>query len=231
MFKIATLILLQIAISYCIVSHRETKLDMRPTNWLSDYPISSTGPLKGMLMGLWWMEIQKHQHNYDYKKINTLAKRISFLNPYAPKVWEYLAFNIAINISAEMRYENNKQFEWFVKGMDILEKGKDLNPKSSVLYFAQGYNVYFKLKSSPYLYDKFKGYLGAEPSKYTLDKLEQASKYGKLLFINECFRAQVNFQLGYSERSDEIFNQLLIEYPDRKNIILGMKQELRGHER
>lgn len=231
MFKIIIMIMLQIGLSFCIVSHRETELEMRPTNWLSDYPISSTGPLKGMLMGLWWMEIQKHQNNYDYKKIDTLAKRISFLNPYAPEVWEYLAWNIAINISAEMRYESNKQFEWFVRGMDILEKGQKLNPKSSILYFAQGYNVYFKLKNSPHLYDKFKEYLGDEPAKYTLIKLEQASKFGKLQFIKECFRAQVNFELGYVEKSGEIFNQLLIRYPDRKNIILGMMQELREHER
>jgi hypothetical protein len=229
-YKVLILIVIQILVSSFIVNYRSENFGLKPGKWLSEYPISSTGPLKGMLMGLWWIEIQKHQFNFEYKKIQILTNRISFLNPYSPEIWEYLAWNLSVNISADMRYVEDQQYEWFIKGMDHLDKGLYYNENSPMLLFAQGYNVYFQLKKTPSLNGKIKKYLGQDPKHYTLLKLEEAIKYGKLAYIQECFRAQVNYELGNIDRSAEIFQELIIKYPTRKSHILGMMQELRSNE-
>jgi hypothetical protein len=224
------LLILQVFIASNIVSYRQEELKLRPTRWMSDYPISSTGPLKGYLMGLWWIEIFKHTLNFEYERIDDIAQRISILNPFSPKVWYDLAFNMAINISVEMRYEEDKHFEWFVKGLDHLERGKDFNPKSALIRFEQGLIVYTKLRYYPELSNRFIKHYKMEPMEYIINKMNEAASIGKLDYKQEMTRAQMHYLADKVYESTEIFNKLIEDYPNKRDYTLAIMQDLKADD-
>ena len=217
-------------ISIHIVDYRNTSLKLKQNSWLSDYPIASTGPLKGVLIGLWWVEIQKLQMNNQFLKIDSLTERISILNPYIPDVWEYLSWNMSFNISIEMRYQSDKESQWIFKGFDHLKKGLVYNPRSHLLHYSQAWMVYSKLKSQPKHKKTFETYLEMPFMDFIHQKVEIAAHYGKLNFLQSCFRAQINAEAGYQNKSVEIFEELILRYPNKVHFIKNMIQEVKSNE-
>lgn len=213
-------------IGFGVQEYRINKLELKENRWLSDYPISSTGPLKGILIGIWWVEIQKLQLKFQYQKIDEISKRICLVNPYVPPVWEYLAWNMSYNIAAEYRHEKDIQFSWVMKGYDQLEKGLTFNPKSSHLLYYQSWYVYAKLKSNPEYYQRFEKYLKKEPYLYCLEKVEKAASVGVLSFWQSCFRAQLNAQFKKKDKSMSIFKDLINRFPMKKGILINMMKDL-----
>ena len=96
--------------------------------------VSMTGPLRGLAADMLWYRLEDLKQEGKYHEANTLGEWITTLQPRFPKVWQFLAWNMAYNISVKTNTPEER-WEWVNKGVNLLrEKGIPLNPKSVALY-------------------------------------------------------------------------------------------------
>jgi len=96
--------------------------------------VSMTGPLRGLAADMLWYRLEDLKQQGKYHEANTLGEWITTLQPRFPKVWSFLAWNMAYNISVKTNTPEER-WEWVNKGVNLLrEKGIPLNPKSVSLY-------------------------------------------------------------------------------------------------
>ena len=114
--------------------------------WLSQFPIASSGPFKGLLTGYWWVDVQNLQFEFKFDEVQKLTRKICYLQPHNPKVWEYLSWNLSFNLMAESLHDRSLQEHWLLEGLKQLEKGLDYNPEENLLEYAMGFTVFMKTR-------------------------------------------------------------------------------------
>lgn len=96
--------------------------------------LSSTGPLRGIFINFAWHRIETLKNEGKFAEANDLAKFIVSLQPRFPGAWEFMAWNMAYNISVKTNTQEERWY-WVNNGLNLLrDEGIPNNPRSILLY-------------------------------------------------------------------------------------------------
>lgn len=105
-------------------------------------PASSTMNLvllgfRGIAASIMWSEAEHHRMTKNWSKLQQSAESIILLQPHFKKVWEYQAWNLGFNVSAECDAVEDR-FYWVKQGAKFLQRGSDRNTQFPELFFECG---------------------------------------------------------------------------------------------
>jgi hypothetical protein len=90
------------------------------------------GGFRGLACDLLWMRANNAKERGRYYESIALSKAIVQIQPRFEQIWEYLAWDMAYNIAAEVEDPAGK-WSWFLAGLDVNLKGVERNPQSERL--------------------------------------------------------------------------------------------------
>ena len=103
------------------------------------------GGFRGLVADALWVRASTLQEEGQYFEMVQLAQWITQLEPRAPKVWSFQAWNLAYNISA-LFPNHEDRWRWVTHGIDLLKKdGLTHNPTSASLYWNIGWMYQHKI--------------------------------------------------------------------------------------
>lgn len=105
-------------------------------------PASSTMNLvllgfRGIAASILWNEHENARMHKDWSLVQRTADSITLLQPHFKKVWEYQAWNLGFNVSAECDAVEDR-FYWVKQGAKYLQRGTERNAKFPELFFECG---------------------------------------------------------------------------------------------
>jgi len=105
-------------------------------------PASSTMNLvllgfRGIAASILWTEHEDARMHKDWSLVQRTADSITLLQPHFKKVWEYQAWNLGFNVSAECDAVEDR-FYWVKQGAKYLQRGTERNTKFPELFFECG---------------------------------------------------------------------------------------------
>ena len=96
--------------------------------------LASTGSFRGIAVNVLWYRIEKLKNEGKFAEANTLARMIVSLQPRFPGAWEFMAWNMAYNISVQCNTPEERWY-WVNNGLKLLrDEGIPNNPRSIQLY-------------------------------------------------------------------------------------------------
>ncbi len=90
------------------------------------------GGFRGLACDLLWMRVNSAKDRGRYYESVALAKAIVQIQPRFEQIWEYLTWDMAYNIAAEIEDPAGK-WSWFRAGLDVNLRGIERNPQSERL--------------------------------------------------------------------------------------------------
>jgi hypothetical protein len=125
-----------------IISQKRIAYGLGEPNLGKVDPASSTMNLvllgmRGVAANLLWMEAEEHKKKKNWSQLDTTVESIILLQPHYQKVWEYQAWNLTYNVSAECDAVADRWF-WVKKGMKFMIRGTARNERVPELYHATG---------------------------------------------------------------------------------------------
>jgi len=97
------------------------------------------GGFRGILADVLWLRSQQMMMDSRYFEMVQLHDWISYLEPHIAEVWLYSSWNMAYNISVEMKTPEERWY-WVKKGIELLrDKGIEWNQNCAELYWQLGY--------------------------------------------------------------------------------------------
>lgn len=105
-------------------------------------PASSTMNLvllgfRGIAASMLWNEAEHYRMTKNWSQLQQAADSITLLQPHFKKVWEYQAWNLGFNVSAECDAVEDRYF-WVKQGAKYLQKGTRRNTQFPELFFECG---------------------------------------------------------------------------------------------
>lgn len=105
-------------------------------------PASSTMNLvllgfRGIAASILWSEAEQYRVTKNWSKLQQTAESIILLQPHFKKVWEYQAWNLGFNVSAECDAVEDRYF-WVKQGAKYLQRGTVRNSQFPELFFECG---------------------------------------------------------------------------------------------
>jgi hypothetical protein len=97
---------------------------------------AALGTFRGVAVNFVWMRAEDLKNDGKYAEAVDLGKVITRLQPRYPKVWEFVSWNQAYNISVGTHTPEERWF-WVRSGIDVLQNrggGVDANPNAVPLY-------------------------------------------------------------------------------------------------
>jgi hypothetical protein len=96
----------------------------------------ATGAFRGLLVDILWIRADKLKEQGQFFDAKQLAEWITVLQPRFAEVWEFLAWNMAYNISVAIpETRPDQRWQWVKNGYELLrDQGIEKNPKSILLY-------------------------------------------------------------------------------------------------
>lgn len=124
------------------VSTLREKYDLGEATLGNVDPASSTMNLvllgfRGIAASILWSEAEDARMDKDWSLVQRTADSITLLQPHFKKVWEYQAWNLGFNVSAECDAVEDR-FYWVKQGAKYLQKGTQRNTKFPELFFECG---------------------------------------------------------------------------------------------
>ncbi|MFI4861156.1 MAG: hypothetical protein ACIAXF_10785, partial [Phycisphaerales bacterium JB063] len=96
--------------------------------------LASTGSFRGIAVNVLWYRIEKLKNEGKFAEANALARSIVSLQPRFPGAWEFMAWNMAYNISVQCNTAEERWY-WVNNGLNLLrDEGIPNNPRSIQLY-------------------------------------------------------------------------------------------------
>lgn len=96
--------------------------------------LASTGSFRGIMVNILWYRIEELKNDGKFAEANTLARTIVSLQPRFPGAWEFMAWNMAYNISVQCNTQEERWY-WVNNGLTLLrQEGIPNNPRSIKLY-------------------------------------------------------------------------------------------------
>jgi hypothetical protein len=105
-------------------------------------PASSTMNLvllgfRGIAASILWSDAEHYRMTKNWSQLQQSADSITLLQPHFKKVWEYQAWNLGFNVSAECDAVQDRYF-WVKQGAKYLQRGTSRNKQFPELYFECG---------------------------------------------------------------------------------------------
>ncbi len=103
------------------------------------------GGFRGLVADALWLRAAAMQEEGEFFEMVQLSEWITQLEPRAPKVWSFQAWNLAYNISA-LFPSHEDRWRWVNHGMNLLkEEGLVHNPTSARLFWDIGWMYQHKI--------------------------------------------------------------------------------------
>ena len=105
---------------------------------------AALGTFRGLAVNFLWQRAENLKNDGKYFEAIELGKLITRLQPRFPKVWEFVSWNMAYNISVGTKTDRER-WMWVKAGIDLLQRkgnGIDANPNELALYAQLGW-IYF----------------------------------------------------------------------------------------
>jgi len=92
---------------------------------------------RGVAASVLWQQAEYEKNHKNFAELAAIVESISQLQPHFNKVWQYQAWNLAFNVSAECD-DVKDRFHWVKQGAKYLERGITMNERSPELNFDMG---------------------------------------------------------------------------------------------
>src|SRR6056297_3467996 len=94
--------------------------------------------LRGVAATLLWNKAHEYKVRHEWDRLKAALNNISLLQPHFDKVWEFQAWNLAYNVSAEFD-DYRQRYEMVREGTEFLTKGVKQNRKAPRLVWYTGW--------------------------------------------------------------------------------------------
>ncbi len=120
---------------------------------------AALGSFRGIAADSLWYRLEMLKRDGKYFEADTLSRWIVTLQPRFPRVWQFMAWNMAYNISVET-HTPEERWSWVNKGIRLLrEEGIPYNPHAFLLYNELSWHFFHKLGKNTddmHLYYKYR---------------------------------------------------------------------------
>ena len=125
-----------------LVSDLREKHDLGEATLGNVDPASSTMNLvllgfRGIAASILWNDAEYYRMTKNWSQLQQSADSITLLQPHFKKVWEYQAWNLGFNVSAECDAVEDR-FYWVKQGAKYLQRGTLRNSQFPELFFECG---------------------------------------------------------------------------------------------
>ena len=105
-------------------------------------PASSTMNLvllgmRGVATNYLWMEAEELKKTKNWSQLESVVNSITLLQPHFRTVWEYQAWNLGFNVSAEFDAVEDRYY-WVKRGMKYIMRGTRINQQVPEMFFYTG---------------------------------------------------------------------------------------------
>ena len=104
----------------------------------------ATFGMRGVAANLLWLDAIEAKKKKDWTKLTATLNQAVKLQPNYVKVWEFQAWNLSYNCSAEFD-DCYDRYRWVIKGVEFLQDGINYNKMRSKLYQSVGWTLSQKL--------------------------------------------------------------------------------------
>jgi len=121
------------------VHRQRTKYDLgsTPVKGVSPELAAATqalGAFRGIMLDLVWIRLQSLKRQGRFFEMVQLSEWACKLAPHFPRIWQFHAWNLAFNVSVEVRYLPDR-WSWVKSGIEILrDQAIQMNPREPELY-------------------------------------------------------------------------------------------------
>ncbi len=93
--------------------------------------------LRGVAASVLWQKADHYKQTKNFSQLENTVESIILLQPHFKSVWEYQAWNLAFNVSAECDAVEDR-FHWVKRGAKFMIRGSERNQKVPELFFETG---------------------------------------------------------------------------------------------
>ncbi|MCC6510491.1 MAG: hypothetical protein IT423_15425 [Pirellulaceae bacterium] len=95
--------------------------------------------LRGVAVSILWQRAEYYKREQFWDNYSATLNQITRLEPHFVKVWDFLSWNLAYNISVEFD-DYRQRYAWVKKGIDYLLTGTKYNRRKTDLPYGLGWN-------------------------------------------------------------------------------------------
>jgi len=140
--------------------------------------IAALGGFRTVAADLLWLKAEDVWHGGSWWALLPMLETITQLDPHFALAWKVYGWHCAYNLHAESRTAIDKHY-WLQKGIEVLERAVDANPKSWDIAFELGWTYFDRLHQ---LYQAAEWF-------YRADHLKGAAPHVSRLYYHTYVRA------------------------------------------
>lgn len=135
------------------INHERQEQNLTVSDTIYDLPPemavmqAALGTFRGLAINILWERAETLKNQGKFHEAIELGKLITRLQPRYPKVWEFVSWNLAYNISSAT-HTPEERWIWVKSGVDLLQSrggGIDANPNELAIYQQLGWIYYHKI--------------------------------------------------------------------------------------
>lgn len=120
-----------------------TKDELREVNQLR-LPLEAMSIFRSLLINYLWIRADELKNDGQYFDANHMAMLICKLQPNLDTVWDFQAWNLAYNISVQVKTAPER-WQWVQRGIELYrDQGIPANPRSSELHYKLAWTLFHK---------------------------------------------------------------------------------------
>ncbi|MCA8997284.1 MAG: hypothetical protein KDA80_09860 [Planctomycetaceae bacterium] len=100
--------------------------------------------LRGVAASVLWQQADHYKQRKNFQLLEETVESIILLQPHFKAVWEYQAWNLAYNVSAECDAVDDR-YHWVKRGAKFLIRGTEQNQKVPELFYGSGWFFMHKI--------------------------------------------------------------------------------------
>lgn len=104
----------------------------------------ATFGMRGIAANLLWEKSNRYKMKKDWTNLSATLEQLSKLEPHFIAVWQFQAWNLSYNVSAEFD-DYRERFRWVIKGLKFLDEGINFNKREPRLYSYSGWITSHKI--------------------------------------------------------------------------------------
>ncbi|MBF0243728.1 MAG: hypothetical protein HQL31_00460 [Planctomycetes bacterium] len=218
-----------IAMGWAVQAHRPEPMVRLGNRWLSNYPLISTGPLKGPFVSFCWVKAQRAGAEYRFEDVYRISALICHMQPFIPEIWDFQSWNMSFNLAVECQEDRGQMFRWVTEGIEQLNEGLRFNPDDPLLHFGIGWTIFMKTRGDFSFEKELEEYFEEPPMlvacrHFLMAKAIERGEFWKAVFIVRTLE-----QNQMHEEADRLWELVEKNFDKRLLQIEGYRQ--RGSEK
>lgn len=103
--------------------------------------------MQGIAANLLWSKANDAKMRKDWTTLSATLEQLAKLQPHFVKVWEFQAWNLSYNVSAEFD-DYRERYRWVMRGIDFLHEGLAYNEREAIMPWHMGWFIRHKIGRS-----------------------------------------------------------------------------------